>query len=226
MSKVAQPCEFAIDVNLIVLNRPVSTDEFKHHIIERFNNQCDPKLFTVDGNATQNYMVAIPESVASIVLSSIEDDNLCLLMHPSKSSSNTARRKRKATKGGVRSARSNARIGQGAFRDEVLEIWDNTCPVTKVALPELLIASHIVSWVLSDDDEKIDGYNGFPFTPNVDKLFDKGLISFSDDGLLLISPHLSVATLNALGIREDTKIAGLTEEHIFYLEKHRKTFGF
>lgn len=108
----------------------------------------------------------------------------------------------------------------------MLDIWNQTCPVTKVALPELLIASHIVSWVLSDDDEKVDGYNGFPFVPNVYKLFDKGLISFADDGLLLISPHLSVATLNALGIREDTKIAGLTEEHIFYLAKHRNTYGF
>lgn len=216
-----------VDVNLIVLERPVSTDEFKHHIIERFNDQCEPKLFTVDGNATQNYMVAIPESVVSIVLSSLDSANLGLLKQPSKSSSGTKRRKkRKAIKGGVRSSRSNARIGQGAFRDEVLDIWNNTCPVTKVALPELLIASHIVSWVLSDDDEKVDGYNGFPFVPNVDKLFDKGLISFADDGLLLISPHLLVSTLNALGIREDTKIAGLTEEHIFYLAKHRDTYGF
>ncbi|WP_417699002.1 HNH endonuclease [Pseudoalteromonas lipolytica] len=216
-----------VDVNLIVLERPVSTDEFKHHIIERFNDQCEPKLFTVDGNATQNYMVAIPESVASIVLSSIDSDNLSLLKQPSKSSSGKkCKKKRKAIKGGVRRARSNARIGQGAFRDEVLDIWNNTCPVTKVALPELLIASHIVSWVLSDDDEKIDGYNGFPFVPNVDKLFDKGLISFANDGLLLISPHLSVATLNALGIREDTQISGLTQKHISYLEKHRNIYGF
>lgn len=216
-----------VDVNLIVLERPVSTDEFKHHIIERFNEQCEPKLFTVDGNATQNYMVAIPESVASIVLSSLDSANLGLLKQPSKPSGDTKRRKkRKVIKGGVRSARSKARIGQGAFRDEVLDIWNQTCPVTKVALPELLIASHIVSWVLSDDDEKVDGYNGFPFVPNVDKLFDKGLISFADDGLLLISPHLSVATLNALGIREDTKISGLTEEHTFYLAKHRSTYGF
>ncbi|EIX4888977.1 HNH endonuclease [Vibrio vulnificus] len=207
-----------VDVNLLVLERPVSTDEFKHYIIERFNDQCEPKLFTVDGNATQNYMVAIPESVASIVLSSLDSASLVQLKQTDKSSSGTKRRKmRKAIKGGFRSARSNARIGQGVFRDEVLDIWNNTCPVTKVALPELLIASHIVSWVLSDDDEKVDGYNGFPFVPNVDKLFDKGLISFADDGLILISPHLSVATLNALGIREDTKIAGLTEKHILYL---------
>jgi putative restriction endonuclease len=65
-----------VDVNLIVLDRPVPTDEFKHHIIERFNEQCEPKLFNIEGNATQNYMVAIPEGVASIVLSCLDSVNL------------------------------------------------------------------------------------------------------------------------------------------------------
>lgn len=216
-----------VDVNLIVLDRPVPTDEFKHHIIERFNEQCEPKLFNIEGNATQNYMVAIPEGVASIVLSSLDSVNLDELKQPSKAKSGSKpRKKRKATKGGVRKARSNARIGQGAFRDEVLDIWNDTCPVTNVAIPELLIASHIVSWALSDDEEKIDGYNGLPLSPNADKLFDKGLISFSDSGQLLISPSLSVSTLNALGISEQTKIEGLTEEHSYYLSRHRYIYGY
>lgn len=87
-----------VDINLIVLERPVSTDEFKHHIIERFNAQCEPKLFTVDGNATQNYMVAIPEGVASIVLSSLDSTNLGLLKQPYKPSSGTKRRKKRSNK--------------------------------------------------------------------------------------------------------------------------------
>ncbi|MFA0233574.1 HNH endonuclease [Vibrio sp. 10N.222.55.C7] len=216
-----------VDVNLIVLDRPVPTEEFKHHIIERFNEQCEPKLFNVEGNATQNYMVSIPEGVAGIILSSLDSVNLDDLKQTSKPKTATkGRKKRKATKGGVRKARANARIGQGAFRDEVLDIWDNTCPVTNIAIPELLIASHIVSWVLSDDEEKIDGYNGLPLSPNADKLFDKGLISFSDSGQLLISPSLSISTLNALGISEQTKIEGLTEEHSYYLSRHRYIYGY
>ncbi|HAS6319066.1 TPA: HNH endonuclease [Vibrio vulnificus] len=216
-----------VDVNLIVLERPVSTSEFKHHIIERFNDQCEPKLFNVDGNATQNYMVAIPEAVAGIILSSLDSVNLDVLKPTKKlNAGSKGRNKRKATKGGVRLSRSNARIGQGAFRDEVLDMWNDTCPVTSVSMPELLIASHIVPWALSDDDEKIDGYNGLPLSPNVDKLFDKGLISFSDNGEILISPSLPLETLRALGISENTLIIGLTEEHAYYLGRHREIYGF
>ncbi|MHA2810799.1 HNH endonuclease [Vibrio campbellii] len=216
-----------VDLNLIVLERPVPTDEFKHHIIERFNEQCEPKLFNVEGNATQNYMVSIPEAVAGIILSSLDSASLeDLKQIPKQTAESKGRKKRKATKGGVRQSRSNARIGQGAFRDEVLAIWNNTCPVTNVAMPELLIASHIVPWALSDDEEKIDGYNGLPLSPNADKLFDKGLISFYDNGEILVSSSLPLATLRALGISENKVITGLTEEHAYYLGRHRKIYGF
>ncbi len=209
------------------MERSVPTDEFKHHIIERFNEQCEPKLFNIEGNATQNYMVSIPEAVAGIILSSLDSVNLDDLKQTSKPTADSkGRKKRKATKGGVRQSRSNARIGQGAFRDEVLDIWNNTCPVTNVTIPELLIASHIVSWALSDDEEKIDGYNGLPLSPNADKLFDKGLISFSDNGEILVSSSLPLATLRALGISENKVITGLTEEHAYYLGRHRKIYGF
>ncbi|NOH40128.1 HNH endonuclease [Vibrio coralliilyticus] len=220
---------YKIEVDLTILDTPVPNELFKHRIIERLNSKCDPLLFNVEANATQNYMVAIPDEVAAIVLSSLDKSQLIEFKVPPikrNSSKGKARKMRKATKGGVRKAKVNARVGQGAFRDEVLEMWNYTCPVTKVNIPSLLIASHIVPWIMSEDDEKIDGYNGLPLAPNVDKLFDKGLISFTDDGVLLRSKSLPVVTLNSMGIKENTKVSGLTKEHAFYLGKHRELYGF
>lgn len=212
---------YKIDVELTILDVPVNNSEFKYEILGRFNEQCSPKLFSVNEQATQSYLISIPKHVASIILNCVGNELSRFLESPS-----NLGRKPTASQVREKNTRVKARVGQGQFRKDVLAIWNNTCPVTKVASPNLLIASHIHSWLLSDDNEKVDGYNGLPLAPNVDKLFDKGLISFADDGALLISRHLSITTLNALGIREEAKISGLTKEHIFYLAKHRNTYSF
>jgi predicted restriction endonuclease len=43
----------------------------------------------------------------------------------------------------------------------------------------LLIASHIKPWAKCDGNEKVDVYNGFLLSPNFDRLFDQGFITFS-----------------------------------------------
>ncbi|GEM_PF-548761 len=219
---------FKIDVELIVLPQPIKNAEFKNEIIDRFNSSCVPKLFNSRREVGENYMVSIPEAVADIVLSAV-GEAASKIHRPIRSDEDAAKkkkRKRKAYLERQKQAIVNARIGQGQFRKDVLELWDNTCPVTNITIPELLIASHIVSWALSDDQEKVDGYNGLPLSPNADKLFDKGLISFSDNGEILISPSLPIKTLNALGISEHTVINGLTGEHAYYLGRHREIYGF
>ena len=52
---------------------------------------------------------------------------------------------------------------------------------------ELLVASHIKPWSISDANEKLDIHNGLLMCPNHDKLFDRGYISFDDTGRILIS---------------------------------------
>ncbi len=46
-----------------------------------------------------------------------------------------------------------ARIGQGVFRKQLLEMWDG-CAVTGVKLPDLLRASHIKPWRYSTNAER------------------------------------------------------------------------
>ncbi|WP_431293501.1 HNH endonuclease [Pedobacter sp. P26] len=78
-----------------------------------------------------------------------------------------------------------ARTGQGLYKRNLIKI-EQFCRITDVSDLSFLIASHIKPWCKSDNIEKIDGNNGLLLSPHVDKLFDKGIISFSDDGELLI----------------------------------------
>ncbi|WP_309934073.1 HNH endonuclease [Variovorax paradoxus] len=77
-----------------------------------------------------------------------------------------------------------ARKGQGIFRDRVTAIA-RTCRVSNTSDPRVLVASHIKPWSKSTDEERLDGENGFLLAPHVDKLFDRFLISFEDDGSLI-----------------------------------------
>ncbi|OAT52488.1 hypothetical protein M989_02453 [Kluyvera georgiana ATCC 51603] len=63
-------------------------------------------------------------------------------------------------------------------------------------------------------------YNGLLLTPNLDILFDKGLISFKDDGGILISPRLPETARIALGCDESMGIKPKAE-NIPYLAWHR-----
>ncbi len=82
----------------------------------------------------------------------------------------------------------DARIGQGRFRADLLSTWDSSCAVTGATTLNAIRASHIKPWRLSSNEERLDSANGLPLIANLDALFDSGLITFSDDGALLVSP--------------------------------------
>lgn len=93
-----------------------------------------------------------------------------------------------------------ARRGQGIYRERLLAKWNGACAVTGLAEPALLMASHAKPWKHASNAERLDGDNGLPLIPNLDKLFDKGLISFADDGAAMISFALSSAARAAFGV--------------------------
>lgn len=76
----------------------------------------------------------------------------------------------------------NARIGQGRFRADVTVVWNNgeACGLTGLAVPEMLVASHIKPWRDSTDTERLDPINGLLLAAHVDKLFDRHLLSFEN----------------------------------------------
>ncbi len=111
-----------------------------------------------------------------------------------------------------------SRIGQGKFRKQVIEFW-NSCSVTGYTEIPLLTASHIKPWKESNNFEKLDVYNGLLLTPNLDKVFDLGLISFTNEGKIVISYIFE--NFEDLGISKEMKI-NFVAQHIPYIEYHRK----
>ena len=84
----------------------------------------------------------------------------------------------------------DARRGQGRFRSELDYIWKNNCAVLGCSTREMLRASHIKPWHISNDEQRLDPENGILLAAHLDALFDSNLISFADDGRMLISDHL------------------------------------
>mgnify|MGYP003335026304 CR=1 FL=1 len=77
------------------------------------------------------------------------------------------------------------------FRDNLVkEVFHERCPVTGIKFG--LIASHIKPLaVCLSEDECIDPANGLLLSKNLDALFDKGHISFNDDGKMITASSVS-----------------------------------
>tara|TARA_B100001057_G_C22785104_1_gene925224 strand:+ start:376 stop:1356 length:981 start_codon:yes stop_codon:yes gene_type:complete len=120
-----------------------------------------------------------------------------------------------------------ARIGQGKYRKDLLRECPK-CPITLIEDHRLLTASHIKPWAKSIGREKIDPKNGFMFTPTIDRLFDRGLITFENNKKIFISPWLPEATVSRLNIQKGSLIESLPiEGREKYLSYHReKIFKF
>ena len=114
------------------------------------------------------------------------------------------------------------RVGQNKFRDAMMDYWGGACAVTGVAIPEVLRASHAKPWAeCVTDAERLDVFNGFLLSANLDALFDRFLISFDDQGVLVIAPALAGIDLQPLGISSGMKLRWVNALHRPYLELHR-----
>ncbi len=110
-----------------------------------------------------------------------------------------------------------ARLGQGRFRKALLKERPQ-CYVTAHPDKRFLIASHIVPWSKCSDQMRLDPRNGILFVPNLDRAFDKGLISFEDDGGIVLSSAMTDPA--KLGITSAMRLSGVRERRD-YLKYHR-----
>ncbi len=84
------------------------------------------------------------------------------------------------------------RVGQGIFRERLMNYWQGRCPLTGITDPALLRASHIKPWAnCESDEERLDVYNGLLLSALWDAAFDKGLVTFDDGGAPQFSSSLS-----------------------------------
>lgn len=123
----------------------------------------------------------------------------------------------------TRKALIDARLGQGKFRADLLRLWQHRCALTGCGIEEVLRASHICPWRDSDNEARLDPDNGLLLAAHVDALFDRYLISFNDNGDLLISTALPAKELLALGLTTTMRI-GLRHGQQKYIAKHRQEY--
>jgi hypothetical protein len=114
-----------------------------------------------------------------------------------------------------------ARRGQGRYRQD-LERVEMGCWLTGIIDRRHVRASHIKPWSVSNDREKLDPNNGLLLSPHVDHLFERGYISFTDEGELLVSKALNPVVLSAWGLTAPKRKA-FNEKQRAYLAYHRKS---
>ncbi|MER2008925.1 MAG: HNH endonuclease [Psychrobacillus sp.] len=110
------------------------------------------------------------------------------------------------------------RKGQEKFRKQLLNKYDYCalCGVDSIHTR----ASHIKPWGASNNHERLDLHNGILLCPNHDYLFDKGYISFTDQGNILISTNLPEIQMQFFNIHTQMRLK-ITEQMKNYLEYHR-----
>jgi hypothetical protein len=159
-----------------------------------------------DGNGLQGvYLTEVPQDLAAALINLIGTDYQKVLAElreeSSAQSDQESDEQAEASLGGrtdivatEKEQLVKARRGQGIFKANV-RLNETRYRVTGVSHVRHLIASHIKPWRECTDHEKLDGCNGLLLAPHVDHLFDRGYISFEDDGRLLVSPRLNPEVL-------------------------------
>jgi 5-methylcytosine-specific restriction protein A len=114
-----------------------------------------------------------------------------------------------------------SRVGQGAYRKSIIHRWEYQCAVTGFTKLEALIASHIIPWAKSTDEERLDVNNGILLSPTYDALFDRHLISFDDKGKILLSDSIEIKSYQLVGISGNERIKNLSQFNQKYLSIHQ-----
>jgi len=190
----------------------------------------------ITGNDTKLVMMfaacqKITQQIALDILTNINQDNDADILENLKARCNdeldkqtdiTQIQKNEKLSPTTKKALINARLGQGKFRADLMQIWNNSCAVTECTVLKVLKASHIKPWRDSTNNQRLDPNNGLLITANLDALFDSGLISFDDSGEMIVSQMLSTEEREMLGIPQPL-CATPNPIQCRYLAHHRKT---
>ena len=203
-----------VQVDYQELNNPFKP---KHHmdvLAPLLPKQYSPLQANGDGN--QIYLAEIPEPMAACLLSFIGSQVKI------KIEEGQEREIKNRTDIGVTEKYQlvRSRVGQGQYRKN-LERHETGCRISGITDGRFLTASHIKPWAESTDFEKLDGNNGLLLSPHVDRLFDRGFISFEDNGQLILSPLLPSDVVQAWGLPRLAENKPLSSKQSVYMDYHR-----
>lgn len=199
--------------------------QLREHLPEKYSPLTD------EGNGLQSvYLAAVPPAMATVLVQLIGPEFEAILAschHGGVSTDEQDEEVEAAIRGRTdldattKLQLVKARRGQGLFKSNV-RLNETRCRVTGISDIAHLRASHIKPWRVSNDQEKLDGCNGLLLAPHVDHLFDRGLISFTSDGGLLVSQKLDPTILTSWGIPVRLNVGRFKPEQAQYLEFHQQ----
>jgi putative restriction endonuclease len=208
-----------------LISRPIEPKKYILRIAPLLPSKYSP--IKPDGNGNQGiYLASISVSLGTLLIDMIDIDDIGAntVIHDLQDLITEEKMIDEIEKGKLLPTTKvqliEARNGQGFYRNEVEKI-ESRCRLTGLDNKSFLIAGHIKPWRDSSDAERLDGHNGFLLSPHVDKLFDKGYISFNDSGKILIaskelSPILSVWKLDPV-----MNVGSFTKRQKDFLAYHR-----
>ena len=118
-------------------------------------------------------------------------------------------------------AKAKMRKGETKFASQLAPIWQHTCAVCDIRLPQMLQPTYAKPWKDSTDVERTDGFNGLLLCANHATLYEQGYIAFDGTGRIHISSQLDANDYGLYGIHSKVKIARQAE-HKPYIKWHKK----
>lgn len=115
-----------------------------------------------------------------------------------------------------------ARFGLGGYGESVLNLWDRGCAATGVQAAALIQVAAIKGWAMAEDDERVDPENALPLVATWAVAFIEGLISFGEDGALLLSEAFPADDARRAGFDPAFKLAVRGARQAAYLAWHRE----
>jgi hypothetical protein len=115
------------------------------------------------------------------------------------------------------------RIGQDIFRAALMDYWAGACAVTGIAIPGLLRASHAKPWAeCSTDADRLNVFNGLLLCAHLDALFDRGLMTFTDEGEAVFSESVDGTAMDRLNLKTNLHLRWLARDHLPFIQWHRQ----
>ena len=230
-----QPEEFSVDVEwedegfmadaeYYLFDKPVSALEVYKNIVDLLPSKYGPlnvvqKEGKLKVKANQGYLYELSSEIGESLV------GLCKIKGEQSFQSNNSKSNDetdyKIPDKTSRTGLVTSRIGQGEYRRRILKRWGYKCAVNGSKIKEVLIASHIVPWRESTNEERLDVDNGILLSPVYDALFDRHFISFADNGSIVLSKAISKTEFSEIGVNGNERIENLTDKNKIYLKRHR-----
>lgn len=96
------------------------------------------------------------------------------------------------------------------------------CSLTGILVPRLVHAAHIVPWNIAEGKERTSEHNGLMLCAHLHALFDGYLLSFDDEGRVLISQKMAENVRALVASGGSTRLKHTpSPQQVVFLERHR-----